>query len=840
MLLLPKSALFITTEMVGPEVVSDLYDYNALGCPTSDSVPIEVKGEIPKTSNRIVGAARDLLAELGITPCVWGELGLDPPPKENARREGDRAGVRVDRFGEPIEGQDIKAISFVQAPHDPVDAFESFASLRQWVAWDVIEGAKTPISPKTGRYAKSSDRTTWGTRARAEARAESMCKPGKVGIMLGPIVDNESLSLGGVDMDGCRDPDTGELTGWATATIKGLGATYAEVSPSGRGVKAFFTYATGEVAALRNRLKVSSDSKGYRKILATAGDHKELAVDLQGRFYIVTGDRLDATPGGLATIGPDEIGFLVDVAAPMARKAFGKKGDDGKRDRSKEAYRLAIDFKRDDDREGWEAALAADPDLAEWASDARQVERAWAKAPTIDVDALLGGGAFDLTEDGVALAFTDRFRDELRFCHDSGRWYQWRGSHWARETTALAFDWVRATCREMAATEPDTPAAKMLAKATTASAVEKFARADRAHAVTSDGWDRNPWLLGTPGGTVDLRTGAIRDARPDDMITRLTAAAPLPLESFDPERDCPRWLAFLDDATGGDVDSIRFLQQWAGYSLTGDTREEALLFVHGPGGSGKSTWINTIADALGDYAVNVDPATITAGKFDRHSTELARLKGARLARASETEAGRSWAEARIKALTGGDVITARFMRCDDFEFRPEFKLTIVGNHRPAIQNVDEAMRRRFNVMPFDHPPKTVDDGLKDALRLEFPAILSWALRGCLDWQANGLARPRIVIETTASYFDSQDTFAQWIEEDCETGPACAATTADLWASWSMFARIAGEDPGSKVKAFPDRLRGRGFEPIQSQHGIRGRGWRGLTVRDAFDDLGGDQ
>ena len=452
----------------------------------------------------------------------------------------------------------------------------------------------------------------------------------------------------------------------------------------------------------------------------------------------------------------------------------------------------------------------------------------WSAAPvTID--------GFALSEDGVALAFAARHAGKLRFCHSTGRWFIWTGTHWRREETQLAFSWARDICRELASANPDSAAAKALAKANAASAVERFARADPAFAVTADAWDADPWLVATPGGTIDLRTGDLRPSRPADGMTRLTASAPVPRGRFDPMRDCPRWLAFLDQATGGDADAMRFLQQWAGYSLTGDTREEALLFVYGPGGSGKSTAINTLGDLFGDYATNVATETLTASKYDRHSTEIARLKGARFARASETEQGRAWAEQRIKALTGGDKVTARFMRQDDFEFTPEFKLTIVGNHAPALQNVDDAIRRRFNVLPFEHRPARVDHGLKEALAREFPGILAWCVAGCLDWQQRGLQRPEIVRTATAAYFDMQDSFAAWLDDCCAVGPNEADTAATLWDSWSWFARQGGEDPGSKNKTFPDRMRQAGFASVRDVGGIRGRGFKGVRV---IADLGG--
>ena len=176
--------------------------------------------------------------------------------------------------------------------------------------------------------------------------------------------------------------------------------------------------------------------------------------------------------------------------------------------------------------------------------------------------------------------------------------------------------------------------------------------------------------------------------------------------------------------------------------------------------------------------------TFTASKFDRHPTELAMLRGARMVTASETEEGRSWAESRIKQLTGGDPVTARFMQKDFFTFRPNFKLTIIGNHKPLLRNVDEAARRRFNLIPFTRTPANVDKQLGEKLKREWPGILRWMIEGCLDWQANGLVRPESVIRATESYFEDQDLMGQWLAEACDAEPGNNykwETTATLFA-----------------------------------------------------------
>ena len=250
----------------------------------------------------------------------------------------------------------------------------------------------------------------------------------------------------------------------------------------------------------------------------------------------------------------------------------------------------------------------------------------------------------------------------------------------------------RAICREAAA-ECDKPnVSKILASGKTVAAVDRLAKADRRLAATTDQWDADLWLLNTPGGTIDLRTGELRAHDPADYCTHMTTVAP--------GGECPDWHKFLKRVTGDDIELQSFLQRVAGYALTGSTTEHALFFLFGTGANGKSVFLSTIAGILADYHRTAPIETFTASSIDHHPTDLAGLRGARLVTATETEEGRRWAEARIKALTGGDQIAARFMRQDYFEFVPQFKLVIAGNHKPGLRSVDEAIRRRLNLIPF--------------------------------------------------------------------------------------------------------------------------------------------
>ena len=425
-------------------------------------------------------------------------------------------------------------------------------------------------------------------------------------------------------------------------------------------------------------------------------------------------------------------------------------------------------------------------------------------------------------EDAIANVFAERHAQELRYCHDWGAWLKWDSSRWERERRKLAFHYARQLAREANVAGKATPA-----KASTAAGVERFAQADPRLATVNESWDQSPWLLATPDGTVDLRTGTLRSADRADFITKRAAIAPAP-----PGTQTPIWDAFLQDATRGDGNLIGYLRRMAGYCLTGDVSEHALFFIHGDGGNGKGVFINTLTRILDDCAVVASMDTFTASKSDRHPTDLAMLRGARLVTAQETEEGRAWSEVRIKTLTGGDPITARFMRQDFFTFEPTFKLVIAGNHKPNLRSVDTAMRRRFNIIPFTNKPKKPDLQLAEKLEAEWSGILRWCIDGCLAWQKQGLNPPEVVCSATNAYFDEQDLFARWLDECCEIGPNKSDTHAALFKSWKAWAEANGEPAGSSKDFTPRMLKANPkFEMVKHTPGHHGkRGFKGVGLK----------
>jgi putative DNA primase/helicase len=487
-------------------------------------------------------------------------------------------------------------------------------------------------------------------------------------------------------------------------------------------------------------------------------------------------------------------------------------------------------------------------DVSDWLDRGGSPERlkeicdatpAWEPPSSIDA---AGGGSHEVLvpycDEALTLAFSARHAEDLRYCEAFGKWFEWQRGRWLEYIKRRVFAHARWLCRQKSAEalaqmldeKAAAKVASLVASAKTVAAVVNLARADSRHATAPEDWDADPWALNTPDGIIDLSNGQMRPHDRAALCSKMTAVAPA-------GSDCPRWQRFLDQVTDGDAELKSFLRRIAGYGLTGSTCEHALFFLHGTGANGKGTFLNTLTAILGDYAKVASMAAFTESHSDRHPTDLAMLRGARLVIAQETEEGRRWAESRIKALTGGDPITARFMRQDFFTYMPQFKLLIAGNHKPGLRNIDEAIRRRFHLLPFTVriSPEERDPQLFEKLREEWPAILAWALEGCLDWKAQGLRPPHAVVEATAEYFDDEDVFGRWLEECCVRDDMAHETTRDLYEAWTGWAQRSGLSAGTEPK-FRSALKARGF--VSKREAGTGRGgFAGIRLhrRDYTDD-----
>ena len=465
--------------------------------------------------------------------------------------------------------------------------------------------------------------------------------------------------------------------------------------------------------------------------------------------------------------------------------------------------------------EGWDAAdaIAEGFDVATFLAHGPRLQMhdvADDSDPVVSSDESVWG-----TEDALALSFTRRYHRDWRYVAGWGKWLVWDGQRWRTEDTLAATDLIRSVCRQTALRADNPRVATKLASAGTVSGVERLARADRRHAATTDEWDADPWLLNTQGGVLDLKTGRMRPHERTDRMTKITTATP--------GGDCQTWRQFIDEVTGGDKELEFYLQRMVGYALTGSTQEHALFFLYGTGANGKSVFVNTLATILGDYATNAPMDTFMETRTDRHPTDMAGLRGARFVAAIETEQSKRWAESKLKNLTGGDKISARFMRQDFFEFFPQFKLFVAGNHKPAIRNIDEAMKRRLHLIPFTItvPPERRDKNLQQKLLAERDGILAWAVQGCLDWQRHGrLSPPQRVVDATEEYFEAEDALGRWLDERCVREPNAKSLTAELFNDWKLWAEASGEFVGAQ-RRFSDLLITRGLDKWRNGMGVRG-------------------
>ena len=442
---------------------------------------------------------------------------------------------------------------------------------------------------------------------------------------------------------------------------------------------------------------------------------------------------------------------------------------------------------------------------------------------------------FRFTDLASAELMTTWHGRDLRYCHVWHKWLAWDGKRWKVDDTGAvvrrAANTVRSLYDVAAAIEDRKERERLVRHALSYEAKKKLyamiglAESQLDIVVVPDQLDRDKWLLNVDNGTLDLRTGELREHRREDLITKL---APVP---YDPEAKAPLFEKFLNDIFAGNQDVIRFVQRGTGYALTGDTSEQCLFIAWGDGENGKSTLIETILSILGDYAMFTPPETLLAKRHDGIPNDLARLKGARFVAAVETEEGKYLAESRIKQMTGGDTISARFMRGEWFDFKPEFKCFLATNHKPAIRGTDHAIWRRIRLVPFSVriPSDKQDKHLKEKLSEELPGVLAWAVRGCFDWQNDGLRPPDEVTQATAAYRDENDQVGRFVGECCVIGEYFQAKARPLYQEYRRWATEVGEEILTET-AFARRLAERRFEKKRRKTGNVYIGI-GLTARE---------
>ncbi len=434
------------------------------------------------------------------------------------------------------------------------------------------------------------------------------------------------------------------------------------------------------------------------------------------------------------------------------------------------------------------------------------------------------------------------FGDKIRYHHQIGKWLIWDGMRWKPDDKGKIRQYAKATIKNMwqeAAEIEDQSIRNTLIKFISASrnksridALIDLAKSEGEVPVVSDELDRDQYVLNCQNGTVDLKNGTLKKHTPGDNITKLAKV------KYDTAAECPLWLDFVGTAMGGDEEKILYLQKLTGLFLTGDISEQILPIFYGTGGNGKSVYLDTVVDLLGDYAAEAPPSLITDGRNGEHPTEIADLCGLRLAIVSETEANENMKTQRVKQLTGNAKLKARFMRQDYFSFDRTHKTLLVTNNRPVIEERTNAIWRRIKLVPFDViiPDEQQDKHLFDKLKAEWSGILKWAVDGCVMWQHDGLKEPDSVKIATQEYEAEQHPLDDFFEACCTFSPYSFCKVSDLRQAYDKWALKEGVSHVISVRKFNIFLREKGLvnETMRFEGDVC-KCWNGIDLRESVTE-----
>jgi putative DNA primase/helicase len=771
----------------------------------------------------------------------------------------------------------------VAHPTPEIDAAAVPAELKardQWVVWRKVvrKGKSTKVPFRSlvpHAEASTTDESTWSTFDEAmDAASDGSNRLHGIGFVFSP-----EDGLAGIDLDNCLDEE-GTMQPWARSILDRVPG-YAEVSPSGRGVKLFVAsevphgkgrkvsklgdgsgavevYDRGRYFTVTGRVFTAShraivDASGHlaalhAELFPPKSEPRRVSPAVAGRFE----DAELVARASRASRGGDNFARLwagstdgypskseADLALASAL-AFWTGGDPEAVDR---LFRLSGLYSEKWDRESYREPTIQkavdrrtffDPNKQAPLGPARPVGDGTPRQPgDMEADHADDEGCSRRTDLGNALRLVRLAGDEVRYCFPWGKWLGWAGDRWQPDETGIIYRHARRVVAELhreAKDEADEASRK--AKVAWAMACESekrinamasMARHEPGIPVLPDQLDADPWLLNCPNGTVDLRSCRLGPHVRPDLITR-RAGVP-----FRPDAPCPAWEAFLSWAMAGDPDMVGFLRRAVGYSLSGDVGEHALFFLYGRGRNGKSTFLNAVLHALGDYAITINADVLTAKNQDEHPTGVADLQGRRFVATIEVEDGKRMAESLVKTLTGGDTIRARRMRQDFYEFPPTHKLWMAANHKPTVKGTDDGIWRRIKLIPFaaQVDPSRIDRSLPARLKAEAPGILAWAVRGLGEWLTGGLREPPAVLEATAEYREEMDLMADFLGDRCLVADSARVAAGPLYQAYVDWCKRTGGHPATMNK-FGRLMTERGF-PIDKKNSRNTR--LGIGLKD---------
>jgi putative DNA primase/helicase len=441
-------------------------------------------------------------------------------------------------------------------------------------------------------------------------------------------------------------------------------------------------------------------------------------------------------------------------------------------------------------------------------------------------------GLFQFTDTTNAYRLFVKYGTDIRYNAPWKKWIVWDGKHWQMDDGYMIHDKGLKMIREIYAEQLNTSDYRDRMEIEKYAIQSESARRRKAFVeaaswipelnIKTDDLDKDPWLLNVENGTVNLRTGELREQRQEDLITKIANVR------FDPAADCPEWKKFIREIMNYNADLIRFLQTAAGWAVTGDTSEQTMFILFGSGANGKSTFLNTIMNLLGDYAIATPTETFMRKSGEQITNDIARLRGTRFVTTTEAEQGKRLSEPLIKQITGNDRMTARFLYGEFFNFTPTFKIFMATNHKPVIRGTDYGIWRRIKLIPFTTtiPEEKQDKDLEKKLMEERPGILNWILEGTVRWCNERLKTPPAITTATDEYRGEMDVIGNFIKESCVQGPGCSIRARELFKVYQGWCDENNEHACSE-RFLGLRLKELGIE--QKRYGD-GRYWQGIGIK----------
>ena len=747
---------------------------------------------------------------------------------------------------------------------------QELKALPNWICWDAVPDEKrgkikkVPINALTDGGAMSNNPSTWCDFDTAVKASE---KHSGIGFMFG------GCPYFGVDIDGKEEEleayqrgENGNIISEFISTLQ----SYAEISQSGKGIHIICKghlppqgrrkgnvemYETGRFFVMTGNscseyAGISDCTESIKPLHEKyIGGGREPQAKVRPAVSLFSADDIvkaaaGAKNGGkfVALYGGDTAGYTSSSEADMALcsiLAFWTGCDASKMDvifRSSGLMREKWDRPQSGSTYGALTIQKAIAGCSQVYSPKNSYSASFKQGEVNAQTEQTGQRLYSFDDTGNAQRFVDLFGDKVRYCYTDKRWLWYDGRKWCTDMTGavkrLADKAVACMSAELKVYEQtDADEGTDMAKA-----FEKHMKSSRSNKsknamlnevmhhvpILPSQLDRYKAALNTPGGVIDLKSGALASHDPKNYFTKITAV------EYSENADCPRWLAFLDDIFRKDKDLIRYVQKAVGYSLTGSTTEQCAFFLYGTGRNGKSTFIDIIRDIFGDYAANIQPETIMvrSNQSTAINSDIARLKGARLVTSVEPNEGVRINEGLLKQLTGDDTVTARKLYGDEFEFKPEFKLWMATNHKPVIRGTDTGIWRRIHMIPFtvQIPEEKIDRRLKYKLSAELTGIFRWAVEGCLLWQKEGLKMPRAVLEEVREYRREMDVISAFVEDKCTVGKGLSVQSSALYAAYLRWA-----DSGNEYKMSNTKF---GLEIAKRFEKVKGRKYNyysGLTL-----------